>query len=81
MLKCHRFKDSGSDVTEPKASKREQMDKHDNEEGQGLDEYQGKDDRYVPLPPCSQKESNRLTHLGKRIKSLNHLVCIPKLPH
>lgn len=58
---------------------------YDNEEGKSLDKFESEDKRedigYVPfffvIPP--QKESNRLIDMGKGIKSLNHLVCIPKI--
>lgn len=60
------------------------MDVYDDKKEQGLDEYKGESDRYISLsfntiyrPPC--KESNRLTDLGKGIRSLNHLIYIPKI--
>ncbi len=85
MLKRQQFEDSGSNKTEPKSSKRQQLDSHDDEEGEGLDKFEsegeGKDIRYVPLPFVAppQKESNRPTDMGKGTRSLNHLVCIPKI--
>ncbi len=90
MLKRQRFKDSESEEREPRVSKRQCLGVHDDEEGQSLDEYEeegegeGEDVRYVPLPfvappPPPRKESNRLTDMGEGIKSLNHLVCIPKI--
>ena len=57
------------------------MDENDKKEGQGSDKYQGSSARYVFLSPCLQKESNRLTDLCEKTKSLNHLVWIPKLPY
>ena len=81
MLKRQRFKDNESDTIEPRVSKRPRVDEYDNEEVQGLDEYQSKGGRYVLLLPCPQKESNHLTDLGEVIRSLNHLVCISKLPY
>ena len=74
MLKRQRFKDSKSDARKGRASKRPRVDEHDNKEGQRSDKYQDKSARYVPLPPYPQKESNRITDLGKGTKSLNHLV-------
>ncbi len=61
---------------------------HDNEEGQSLDEYEGEGDEedvgyvalpFVALPPPPRKESNRPTDMGDGTRSLNHLVCIPKI--
>ena len=86
-LKRQRFKDSGSDKTEPKSSKRQRLDTHDNEERKILDKFEGegegKNTRYVPFPfvanPLPQKESNHSTDLCKGTRSLNHLVCIPKI--
>ncbi len=85
VLKRQRFEDSGSDVTELRGSKRQRLDVHDDEEGEGLDEIESEGERedigYVPLtfiaPP--QKESNRPTDMGEGTRSLNHLVCIPKI--
>ena len=66
--------------------KRQRFNKHDNEEEQGLDnnETQVEGDRYVPFsspalplsPP--QKESNCLSNLGKKTRSLTHLIYISK---
>ena len=60
MLKRQRFRDSGSDKTEPRGSKYQRFDEHNNKEGNGLDneERNGLDkdkgeikgSRYV-LPP------------------------------
>ncbi len=62
------------------------MGVHDDEEGLSLNEYEdeGENVGYVPLlfvasPPLPQKESNRLTDMGEETRSLNHLVCIPKI--
>lgn len=74
MLERQQFKDSGSDVTESKISKRRHVNPNDNEKEQDLGEYDNKDDRYSFFFLFSQKVSNRLTNLGKEIKSLNHLV-------
>ena len=74
MLKRQQFKDNESDIMEPKTSKWLHVDEHDNKEKQGLDKYQGKDGKYVPLFLCSQKKSNRQTDLGEGTKRLNHLV-------
>ncbi len=85
VLKRQQFKDSGSDITESRDSKRQWLDARDDEEGEGLDEFEGEGERedigYVPLPFIAplQKESNRPTNMGEGIKSLNHLVCIPKI--
>lgn len=54
---------------------------YNNEKEQHLDEYQDNGDRYILLLLPLEKESNRPTNLGKETKSLNHLICIPKLPH
>ena len=71
---------------ELKRSKRQRLDERDNEEGNSLDEDESeiKGARYiplsfVPLPPLPQTVLNRPSDLGERIKSLNHLVCIPKI--
>ncbi len=85
MLKRQRFKDSGSDKTEPRDSKRQWLNAHNDKEGEGLDEFEGegegKNIGYILFlfvaPP--QNGSNRSTDIGKGIKSLNHLVYIPKI--
>ncbi len=88
VLKRQQFEDSESEEREPRISKCQRLGVHDDEEGQSLDEYEGEgegeDVGYVPLPfvtPPSppRKESNRLTDMGERTRSLNHLVCIPKI--
>ncbi len=85
VLKRQQFKDSGSEETEPRGSKRQRLDVCEDEEGEGLDEFEGEGEKenigYIPLPfvAPSQKESNRPTDMGKGAKSLNHLVCIPKI--
>ncbi len=88
MLKRQRFEDSESEEKESRVSKRQRLGVHDNEEGQSLDEYEsegeGEDVGYVPLPfvappPPPRKESNRPTDMDEEIRSLNHLVCIPKI--
>lgn len=52
VLKHQQFKDSESDKTESSVSKRQRLDVHDDEEGQGLDKYEGEDEgkRYVSVP-------------------------------
>ncbi len=54
ILKHQRFKDSGSDKTELRGSKYQQLDTCHNEEGESLnkfeDEGEGEDIGYVPLP-------------------------------
>ena len=57
-LKRQQFEDSESDAMELKALKRPRVDAHDNKERQGLDKYQGKGGRYIPLSSLPQKESN-----------------------
>ncbi len=85
MLKCQRFEDSRSDKTEPRGSKHQRLDLRDDEEGEGLDEFEdegeGKDIEYIlfPFVALPRKESNRPTDIGKGTRSLNHLVCIPKI--
>ncbi len=70
---------------EPRGLKRQRLDAREDEEGEGLDEFEGegegKDIGYVPLPfvALSQNGSNRPTDIGEGTKSLNHLVCIPKI--
>ncbi len=69
----------------PRSSKRQRLDSCDDEEGEGLDEFEGEsegeDIGYVPLPFVAppEKESNRPTDMGEETRSLNHLVCIPKI--
>lgn len=65
--------------------KRKRFYKRVNEKGQSLDENEGDGDadRYVSfsltnLPYLFQKESNRPSNLGKRIKSPTYFVCISK---
>lgn len=86
LLKRQRFEESGSDETEPKGLKRQRLDERDDEEGNSLDEDEGEIEgaRYVPppfvpLPPLPRKVSNRPSDLGEGTRSLNHLVCIPKI--
>lgn len=65
------------------------MNVYDDKKGQDLDKYEDegeekeKNVEYILFPfvaafSPSQKESNRLINMGKRTKSLNHLICIPK---
>ncbi len=85
VLKRQRFEDSESDKTKPRGLKRQRLDMREDEEGEGVDKFEGEGERenigYVPFlfiaPP--QKESNRPIDMGKGIRSLNHLVCIPKM--
>ena len=59
----------------------------DKKEGQSLREYmdedEGEDIGYIPLlfitAPPLRTEWNRLTDMGEGIRSINHLVCIPKI--
>ena len=58
---------------------------YDNKERESLDKFEGKskgeDIGYVffSFIALSKKELNSLTNMGKKIKSLNHLVYIPKI--
>ena len=85
VLKRQRFKDSGSDKMEPRGSKQQRLDLHDNKEEENLDEFEGENKKegigYVPLPFITslRKESNHSTNMGKETRSLNHLVYIPKI--
>ncbi len=85
VLKRQRFEDSKSDETEPRGSKRQPLDSRDDEEGEGLDKFEGEgeweDIEYVPFSCVASlwKESNRPTDMGEGTRSLNHLVCIPKI--
>lgn len=54
---------------------------YDDEQEQGLEEYKGKDNRYIFFlfnapqpPPC--KESNHLTTLSEKTRSLSNLLYI-----
>ena len=58
---------------------------HSNEKREDLDEFEDEGERknigyilflFIALP---QKESNHSINKGKEIKSLNHLICIPKI--
>ena len=80
MLKHQQFKNTKSDKTEPKGSKRWQLDLRDNKERKSLNKFKDKGDRknigyilflFIISP---QKKSNCLTNMGKRIKSLNYLI-------
>ncbi len=88
MLKRQQFEDSESEERKSRVSKRQRLGMHNDEERQSLDEYEGENEGedigYIPLPfvaplPPPRKESNRSTDMGKRIKSLNYLVYIPKI--
>ena len=94
VLKRQQFGDSGSDETELRRSKRQRLDERDNkeennldnEEGNGLDEDECEIESgryvpppFVPLPPLSRNMSNRPSDLGEGIKSLKHIICIPKV--
>ncbi len=78
ILKHQLLDDSDSKKRIPRVYKRLRIDKSDNEE-QDLDKYEGEVDGYIFLPPTpplllSQKESNRLSDLDKRTRSLTHFV-------
>ena len=86
LLKRQRFEESGSDKTKLKRSKCQRLDERDNEKGNSLDKDESEIEgaRYVlppfvPLSPLSRKVSNRLSDLDEGTRSLNHLVCIPKI--
>ena len=85
IFKHQQFDDSKSEKMAPIGYKDYWLDKRDDEERQKLDknEDDGDRNRYVPLSLMAlllspQKKSNRLSNLGKKTKSLTHLVCIPK---
>ncbi len=82
LLKRQLFDNSDSEERASRVYKRPRIDESD-DEVQDLDNYEGKIDRYIPLPPDPpspppQKESNRLSDLDEGIKSLTHLICISK---
>ena len=71
---------------ESKKLKRQRFDGCNNEEKNSLDEDESEieNTRYVPpsfvlLFLLPQKMSKRSTDLSKGIKSLNYLICIPKI--
>lgn len=62
------------------------MNVYNNEEGQSLDKYESKSERYISIPfitphTSPQKESYVLTDLGKGLKRLKYLICKPKSAH
>lgn len=88
MLKYQQFKDSKNDEIESSISKRRQLNMHDNEKRQSLNMYEGEGKGegkrdilffFIGLLFFSQKELNCPINLGKRTKSLNHLVYILKI--
>ena len=85
MLKRQQFDDNESNETEPRDSKCQQLNVHNDKEEKSLDKFEdegkGEDIKYIPLlfVVFPQKESNCLTNINKRTKSLNHLVYIPKI--
>ena len=93
-LKCQRFGDNKSEKIEARKSKCQRLDEHNDNEKNGLDDKErnsldkDKSDidngRYILIPFVSlslflQKVSNRPSDLGKVIKSLKHIVCIPQV--
>ena len=70
---------------ESRGSKCQRLYMHDNKEKKSLDKFKGEGKRedieyvFLLFIALLQKESNRLTDMGKRTKSLNHLVCISKI--
>lgn len=86
MLKDLQLENSRSEKTELRELKRQYLDKNDNKEKNSLDEDEAKIEyaRYVVFPfiflsLLPQKVSNHLSDWGKKIKSINHLVFIPKI--
>ena len=86
VLKCQQFKKSGSDKTELKGSKRQRLDKRDDEKENSLDKDDDKikSTRYIPpsfvlFSPLFRKVLNCSSDLGKGTRSLNYLICIPKI--
>lgn len=88
VFKRQLYKDNESGKTELRDSKCQQLDKYDNKKGKVLDKFKDKNEkkniRYVLflfVTPLSlpQKELNCRTDMNKGIKSLNHLVYIPKI--
>lgn len=85
ILKRQWFDESKNGETAKIVYKCQRFNKRDNEKGESLDKDKndGDKDKYIPFSPIIlfsllQKESNRLINLGKRIKSLIHLICISK---
>ncbi len=70
---------------EPRGLKHQRLDACDDEEGEGLDEFEGEgegeDIGYIPLPFVAppRNGSNRPTDMDEGTRSLNHLVCIRKI--
>lgn len=81
VLKKQQFKDNGSDKRKSSISKCQRFDVNDNKERESLEKYENKTEGktyviylFIPNPPYFRKESNYMTDLDERIKSLNHLV-------
>lgn len=81
VLKHLQFGDNINDKMKLGESKRQHLDEQNNKERNSLDkdESEIKDVRYILSPfislfPLFQKESNRLSNLGKETRSLNHLI-------
>lgn len=80
-LKHQRIENNEHDATKLMTLKHPRVNMHSNKKKEGLNKYQSKGYRYVLFFLFSQKESNCPTDLSKRIKILNHLIKISKLPH
>ena len=80
MLKHQQFEDGRSEKTKPRRSKRQRLDEHNNEEGNGLDADEGEIEghRYVFLPLLPQKVSNYPSDSDEETRSLKHIVSIPR---
>lgn len=87
MFKRQQFENNKNEEAELRVSKHQRVDIYDDKKGQSLDRYkgegEGKDVEYilflfVTLSPL-QKKSNCPIDMGKRTKSLNHLVYMPKI--
>ena len=85
ILKHQQFQDNGSDEIEPRGWKCHLLNEHDNKEVNSLDEdkceIKGGSNVFLPFIPLllPQKVSNRTLDLGKGVRSLNHLIYIPKI--
>ena len=80
VFKRQQFEGSGSEKTELRGSKHQQLYARNNEKRESLDKFENEGEgeviRYVPLLfiALPQKESNCLTDMGEETKSLNHLI-------
>ena len=80
IFKNQQFEDSRSEKTELKGLKCQQLYMRTNEEGKSLDKFESEDEGKVIgyilffFVALLRKESNYLTDMGKRIRSLNYLI-------